>query len=64
MWLLVFDLPTSNAGDRPLNRVEQLWASWKKLDVSPLSATESFERGLRVEQPGRVPGLQEILRAN
>lgn len=61
VWVLVLDPPDSGTDDKPLNRVEQVWASWKGLDVSPLSATESFDQGLRLERAEDVPGLQEIL---
>ena len=50
------------AKDTPLNRVERVWAGWKDLDVSPLSATESFEKGLRQERVEAAPGLAEALK--
>ncbi|KAL5524100.1 hypothetical protein ACEPAG_8273 [Sanghuangporus baumii] len=63
VWVLVLDPRTGDVTEEsPLNRVERVWASWKGLDVSPLSATESFEKGLRQERVGAVPGLAEALK--
>ncbi|THH07989.1 hypothetical protein EW145_g3017 [Phellinidium pouzarii] len=47
--------------DAPLGRVERVWAGWTALDVSPLSAAESFEKGLRRERIQDVLGLTEAL---
>lgn len=41
--------------------MERVWAGWKDLDVSPLSASESFEKGIRLEKLGDIPGLEEIV---
>jgi hypothetical protein len=56
LWVLVLD--PENAGEKPSDRVEQVWASWKKLDVSPLLAEESHTGGCRLEDVEKVPGLQ------
>lgn len=61
LWLLVLDPEVSAPEDRPLNRVERIWTSWKKLNVSPLLASESLEKGLRVERLDDVPGLSQAL---
>ena len=37
------------------------WAGSKDLSVSPLSASESPAKGVRVENVEAVPGLKEIL---
>ncbi|KAG8970325.1 phosphomevalonate kinase [Tulasnella sp. 419] len=55
VWLLVFDTPTMPEGViSPLTRVETVWANWKEMNVSPLSSTESLERGARVEDPSTL----------
>ena len=61
VWVLVIDPPNTSEGELPLTRVESVWASWTKLDVSPLSAKESLEKGIRLERAEDVPGLKEIL---
>ncbi|KLO19480.1 phosphomevalonate kinase [Schizopora paradoxa] len=64
IWVLVLDPPQSaqtKEDERPLHHVENVWASWTKLDVSPLSATESFEKGFRLEKTDDIPGLRGIL---
>ena len=59
--MLVVDPPNTPVGDLPLTRVENVWTSWTKLDVSPLSASESLEKGIRLEQLEDVPGLRDVL---
>jgi len=53
IWVLVLDLgaPTSTApaSPSPTSAVESVWSNWKEMNVSPLSCTESTERGARVE---------------
>ncbi len=64
IWVLVLDPPQSAVtkdDERPLHHVENVWASWTKLDVSPLSASESFDKGFRLEKIDDVPGLRGIL---
>ena len=60
IWVLVLDPPDEKG---PQERIEQVWASWEGLDVSPLSATESFDQGLRLERAEDVPGLVDVLTA-
>ena len=60
IWVLVLDPPGGPDAEKPLHRVEQVWAHWKALDVSPLSATESFEKGIRLEKLEDIPGLKEV----
>ncbi len=62
VWLLVFE-PKDNAATTqlPASRVEAVWSSWKKLDVSPLSAAESVAKGVRVENIESIKGLKELL---
>jgi phosphomevalonate kinase len=63
VWVLVVDPPNTPVGDLPLTRVENVWTSWTKLDVSPLSAAESLEKGIRLERLEDVTGLREVLQA-
>ncbi|KZT58878.1 Phosphomevalonate kinase [Calocera cornea HHB12733] len=51
IWLLVID------NDGPVSSVEGVWQKWTEMSVSPLSASESHERGARVEDLAAVPGL-------
>ncbi|KAI0081220.1 Phosphomevalonate kinase [Panus rudis PR-1116 ss-1] len=65
IWLLVFDPAEVPEGvKRPSERVETLWSTWKGLDVSPLLATESKEKGVRLEKLESIPGLKEAIHAN
>lgn len=62
VWLLVFDPPAEHAaGQTPLERIEQVWSTYKDLDVSPLSSVESVAKGARIEQLEAVPGLKDIM---
>ncbi|KAJ7072316.1 ribosomal protein S5 domain 2-type protein [Mycena amicta] len=54
LWLLVCD-PES---EQPVHVIEKVWATYTKLDVSPLSAVESRAKGARVERVDNIPGLQ------
>lgn len=57
IWLLVFE---PNDGTlEPLSAVERLWEKFPK--VSPLLATESKDRGVKVEDIDKVPGLRAIV---
>lgn len=60
IWVLAFDPVDCREADLPSSRVEALWSGWKALDVSPLSASESAAKGVRVETLEGVPGLKEI----
>ena len=64
MWVLVFyprTVKDNDAQETPLHRVERVWASWKDLDVSPLEASESLDKGLRKESIECVPGLKKAV---
>ncbi|GBE81087.1 ribosomal protein S5 domain 2-type protein [Sparassis latifolia] len=63
IWLLVLDPENCPPAELPSGRVERAWAKWAKLDVSPLSATESIAMGVRLEDAAAVPGLQELVEA-
>lgn len=57
IWLLL--LEPDDGTSAPLNAVEQLWESFP--NVTPLLATESKERGAKVEDIDQVPGLRAIV---
>lgn len=57
IWLLVCDPESSNHDQAPLDRIEHVWSTYKELDVSPLSSTESPGKGIQLEQLGEVRGL-------
>jgi len=63
IWLLICDPESSKHEPTPLERIEHVWGIYKELNVSPLSSTESFARGIRFEQVHDVPGLREVLNA-
>jgi phosphomevalonate kinase len=46
---------------RPVEVVENVWSTYKELDVSPLSAVESMARGARIEQLDMIPGLRNAV---
>ncbi|KAG6900755.1 hypothetical protein C0993_002179 [Termitomyces sp. T159_Od127] len=60
IWLLVCDPVDSSPDIPPVQRVEQAWSEYTELDVSPLSAKESFAGGVRVESMDAVIGLAEV----
>ena len=47
----------------PSARVEGVWAEYKAMDVSPLSASESAAKGVRLEEVAGVTGLKELVDA-
>ncbi|KAI0785604.1 ribosomal protein S5 domain 2-type protein [Abortiporus biennis] len=61
IWLLVFDPEDCPQTDLPSTRVEGVWSTYKSLDVSPLLATESKDKGVRIESVDGVKGLKELL---
>lgn len=65
IWLLVFDPSDCPQDELPSTRVEGVWSSWKGkgLDVSPLLASESVVKGVRVESFEAVKGLKEAVEA-
>lgn len=63
LWLLVLDPEGVAPEEHPAFRVERVWGTWKALDVSPLSATESVAKGCRIEDIDAIPGLAAALTA-
>ncbi|CCM01462.1 uncharacterized protein FIBRA_03516 [Fibroporia radiculosa] len=63
IWLLVLDPLNCPPAELPSSRVERAWTNWKGLDVSPLSASESVAKGVRLEEAAQVPGLQALIDA-
>jgi len=63
IWLLVLDPETCPPEELPSARVERVWAAWKGLDVSPLSASESVAKGVRLEDVADVKGLKNLVDA-
>jgi phosphomevalonate kinase len=61
VWLLVCDPVDCTPDLRPSERVERFWDTYKELDVSPLSATESVARGSRLEDVDAIPGLRDAV---
>ncbi|KAG5635576.1 hypothetical protein H0H81_010741 [Sphagnurus paluster] len=62
IWLLVCE-PLDVAPDiPPRERVENVWANYTALDVSPLSVVESLAGGVRVEAIDSIRGLEEATR--
>lgn len=56
----MFDPADIPAEQLPSSRVEALWQGWTALSVSPLSASESTAKGVRVENLSAVKGLGEL----
>lgn len=63
IWLLVLDPTNCPPQELPSSRIEGVWANWKGLDVSPLSASESIAKGVRLEAVDQVNGLRQLLDA-
>ncbi|KAH9920041.1 ribosomal protein S5 domain 2-type protein [Fomitopsis serialis] len=63
IWLLVLDPEICPPEELPSARVERVWAGWKGLDVSPLSASESVAKGVRLEDVAGVKGLKDLVDA-
>ncbi|OSD03893.1 Phosphomevalonate kinase [Trametes coccinea BRFM310] len=61
IWLLVCDPAGCPPAELPASRVERVWSTYAPLDVAPLLAAESAERGVRVEVLEEVRGLQEAV---
>ncbi|TBU31556.1 phosphomevalonate kinase [Dichomitus squalens] len=64
LWLLVCDPPNCPREELPSARVERVWSTYKDLDVSPLLASESIAKGVRVEKLEEVKGLEEVVHAH
>ncbi|KAJ7462321.1 ribosomal protein S5 domain 2-type protein [Mycena galericulata] len=62
LWLLVCDpVSTMTLHQRPVEIVENVWSTYKELDVSPLMAVESMAKGARIEQLDMIPGLKDAI---
>lgn len=61
VWLLVFDPKDCPQTELPSTRVEGVWSHYTDLSVSPLLASESVAKGVRVENLEVIPGLKEII---
>lgn len=55
IWVLCVDDPAV------ITTVEDVWASWTEMSVSPLSARQS-DGGLQAEEEGAVRGLTDALK--
>ncbi|KAH8828466.1 Phosphomevalonate kinase [Flagelloscypha sp. PMI_526] len=62
IWLLVLD-PVDPGQDEetPTARVDRTWSAYNELKVSPLSASESVDSGVRLEDPSKIPGLMNAI---
>ncbi|TFK54229.1 phosphomevalonate kinase [Heliocybe sulcata] len=59
VWLLVCDPAGLEYEQKPVYRVGRIWHTWKHLVVTPLSASESTAKGVRlIENIDEVPGLK------
>lgn len=54
-------LEPKNTTELPLLHVEQVWHEFEQRKVTPLLATESREKGVRVEQFDLVQGLKQAV---
>jgi phosphomevalonate kinase len=63
VWLLVCDPVNTTPDQRPSERVEHTWNAWTELTVTPLSASESIAKGIRIENLDAVPGLRAAIAA-
>ncbi|KAJ7096309.1 phosphomevalonate kinase [Mycena epipterygia] len=62
LWLLVCDpVDSSHSDQRPVDVIENVWSTYKELDVSPLSAVESMAKGARIEQLDAIAGLRNAV---
>lgn len=61
IWVLV--LEPKNTTELPLLHVERVWSEFQQRKVTPLLATESMEKGVRVEQFELVQGLEQAVTA-
>ena len=58
---VLFDPVDCPPADLPSKRVECTWGKWTKLSVSPLLASESAAKGIRVEKLEDISGLKEAI---
>jgi len=61
IWVLVCDPVDCYPDQRPSERIERLWSTYKDSHVCPLAATESIEKGTRLESLESVAGLKELV---
>ncbi|KAF7361881.1 Phosphomevalonate kinase [Mycena venus] len=62
LWLLVCEpVNAQSSHQRPVEIIENVWSTYKELDVSPLSAVESMAKGARIEQLDMIPGLRNAV---
>ncbi|KAK7053272.1 phosphomevalonate kinase [Paramarasmius palmivorus] len=57
IWLLVCDPTDCTPDPGPAERIDYLWSNYKGVEVSPLLATESKAKGIRLESLTQVEGL-------
>lgn len=50
-----------SAAVSPVDAIQEVWSSWKGLDVSPLLAVESLEKGIHIEDLASVKGLADAI---
>ncbi|KAG8981541.1 phosphomevalonate kinase [Tulasnella sp. JGI-2019a] len=55
IWLLVLTPPNNS---QAVSAVESIWSTWREMNVSPLAASESHERGARLENTAMLKGLK------
>jgi len=63
IWLLVCDPESSRLDRTPLDRIEHVWSTYKELDASPLSSTESHAKGIQLEKLDAIVGLDMAISA-
>jgi len=59
IWLLLAQPDNMTVANRVTAEVERVWLSWKEMTVTPLSATEGRENGLKLETD--VDGLWDMM---
>lgn len=64
IWVLVCDPENGKHDQTPLDRIEHVWGTYKELNVSPLSSTESSARGIRLEKLEDIKGLGMVVHAS
>lgn len=61
IWVLVCDPVDCYPDQRPSERVERLWSTYKNSHVCPLMAAESIGKGTQLETLENVVGLKEAI---
>lgn len=62
IWLLVLDPVDSSTDEAPSARVDRTWANYTALKVTPLSAKESVDSGVRIEESSTIKGFVEAIK--